>query len=82
MREPYTHNVWLAKRSKRSAPLIPCYSNAPAPPTHTTQTDNKCTENGCSGGKCTGFTAIAGWDAATGLGSPHGPALVAALAAL
>jgi hypothetical protein len=47
-----------------------------------TKGDNKCTENGCNNGKCTGFTAIAGWDAATGLGSPHGPALVAALAAL
>jgi len=46
-----------------------------------TKGDNKCTENGCRP-TCTGYTAIAGWDAATGLGTPHGPELVAALAAL
>ena len=27
--------------------------------TDVTKGDNKCTENGCNGGKCTGFTAIA-----------------------
>ena len=43
--------------------------------------DNKCTENGCKP-TCTGYEAAVGYDAATGLGTPKVPALVAALAAL
>jgi len=60
------------------------YKVAAADPTifnDITQGSNKCTENGCAA-SCTGYEAIAGWDAATGLGSPNVPKLVAALAAL
>ena len=44
--------------------------------------DNSCTEGGCNGGKCTGFGAVAGWDAATGWGTPSVKALVDAWVAL
>ena len=44
--------------------------------------DNSCTEGGCNGGKCTGFGAVKGWDAATGWGTPIGPELIAAFVAL
>ena len=44
--------------------------------------DNSCSEQGCNGGKCTGFGATKGWDAATGYGSVDVKALVAAWAAL
>jgi len=38
-------------------------------------------EDGCKKG-CTGFGAVAGWDATTGFGTPNIPVLIAALAAL
>lgn len=43
-----------------------------------TQGNNTCTEDGCTPG-CTGFTATAGWDAATGFGTPNFPALRTAI---
>ncbi len=46
-----------------------------------TKGDNTCTENGCVTG-CTGFGAVAGWDATTGLGTPNVQELVTALVAL
>jgi tripeptidyl-peptidase-1 len=47
-----------------------------------TKGDNSCTEQGCNGGKCTGFGAAAGWDAATGFGSADVKALIAAWVAM
>ena len=47
-----------------------------------TSGSNACTEGGCNGGKCTGFEAAAGWDAATGFGSADVKALIAAWVAL
>jgi len=42
--------------------------------------DNRCTEEGC---KCKyGFPAVAGWDAATGLGTPNVGRIVAAMDAM
>ena len=44
------------------------------------QGSNRCTESGC---EChTGFTAVEGWDAATGLGTPNYGRLVAAMDAI
>ena len=44
--------------------------------------DNSCTEDGCNGGKCSGFGAVEKFDAATGWGSPDVKALVTAWVAL
>ena len=44
--------------------------------------DNSCTEGGCNGGKCTGFGAVAGFDAATGFGTPDVSKLITAFVAL
>ena len=56
-------------------------ASTPAAFTDIIKGDNTCTEDGCKKG-CSGFGAVKGWDAASGLGSPNVPTLVAALAAL
>ena len=56
-------------------------ASTPAAFNDITTGDNTCTEDGCKKG-CSGFGAIAGWDATTGFGTPNIPTLVAALAAL
>ena len=57
-------------------------ASTPAAFTDIVKGDNSCTEGGCNGGKCTGFGAVAGWDAATGFGTPQVSDLVAAWVAL
>ena len=57
-------------------------ASTPAAWTDIVKGDNSCTEGGCNGGKCTGFGAVKGWDAATGVGTPIVDALVAAWVAL
>lgn len=56
-------------------------ASTPAAFTDVTTGDNTCTEDGCTPG-CTGFGAVAGWDATTGFGTPIVPTLIKALAAL
>jgi len=64
----------ITKTGKPLGPLNPfLYKMAKALPTafnDITKGDNICTEYGCAS-SCKGFTAEAGWDPVTGLGSPN-----------
>jgi len=44
--------------------------------------DNSCTESACPCPANTGFGAVAGWDAATGLGTPNYEKIKAAITAM
>lgn len=46
-----------------------------------TSGDNSCTEGGCSAG-CSGFAAVPGWDAATGLGTLNYQGMKASITAM
>jgi len=73
------NDVKITKTGKPLGPLNPfLYKMAKDLPTafnDITKGDNICTEYGCAS-SCKGFTAQAGWDPVTGLGSPNVAAML------
>jgi hypothetical protein len=69
----YTNNVCALCRYQVAASCPECFQDV-------TQGSNRCTESGCTCKE--GFGATAGWDAASGLGTPNFGRLVEAIDAM